>query len=182
MQAVTEVLNKSHFHNSHLQMRQNPVTVAEHSWLNFEGRYYSRYICLFCCRMLKPQFCHCEVAGESDWGGQYVSWCCDDAPHGEHIINGLFYCGVICSRALTLKRAIQKWNFELNYTFLWKNNHQSIFRGKIISIENIKKCLENLVALQFFFKVIFRCPTYPGASSVSNHFFLISEIYQIDTN
>ena len=26
-----EVLNKSHYGNSHLQMRQNPVTVAEHS-------------------------------------------------------------------------------------------------------------------------------------------------------
>ena len=49
-----------------------------------------------------------EQAGESDWRGHYVSWCCDDAPHGEHIINGLFYCGVICSRALTLLRDIHK--------------------------------------------------------------------------
>ena len=30
MQAVTEVLNKSRHGNSHLEMRQNPVTVAEH--------------------------------------------------------------------------------------------------------------------------------------------------------
>ena len=31
VQAVTEVLNKSHYGNSHLQMRQNPITFAEHS-------------------------------------------------------------------------------------------------------------------------------------------------------
>ena len=30
MQTVTEVLNKSHYANSHLQMRQNPISVAEH--------------------------------------------------------------------------------------------------------------------------------------------------------
>ena len=30
MQAVTEVLNKSHYGNSRLQMRQNPITIAEH--------------------------------------------------------------------------------------------------------------------------------------------------------
>ena len=33
-QAVTEVLNKSHYGNSHLQMRQNPIPIAEHSGLN----------------------------------------------------------------------------------------------------------------------------------------------------
>ena len=31
VQAVTEVLNKSHYGNSHFQMRQNLVTIAEHS-------------------------------------------------------------------------------------------------------------------------------------------------------
>ena len=31
MQAVMEVLNKSHYGNSHLQMRRNPSTIAEHS-------------------------------------------------------------------------------------------------------------------------------------------------------
>ena len=31
MQAVTEVLNKSHYGNSHLQMRQKPITIAKHS-------------------------------------------------------------------------------------------------------------------------------------------------------
>ena len=31
MQAITEVINKSHYGNSHLQMRRNPVPVAEHS-------------------------------------------------------------------------------------------------------------------------------------------------------
>ena len=31
MQAATEVLNESHFSNSHLQMRQNPFTIEEHS-------------------------------------------------------------------------------------------------------------------------------------------------------
>ena len=35
-QALTEVLNRSHYSNSHLQMRQNPVTVAEHSGLNLK--------------------------------------------------------------------------------------------------------------------------------------------------
>ena len=30
-QAVTEVLNKFHYPNSHLQMRQNAISVAEHS-------------------------------------------------------------------------------------------------------------------------------------------------------
>ena len=33
MQAITEVLKKSHYGNSHLQMRQNPITIAEHSGL-----------------------------------------------------------------------------------------------------------------------------------------------------
>ena len=31
MQALTEVLNKSCYGNSHLQMRQNPISFAEHS-------------------------------------------------------------------------------------------------------------------------------------------------------
>ena len=31
VQALTEVLNKSHYGNSHLQIRQNPVTIAKHS-------------------------------------------------------------------------------------------------------------------------------------------------------
>ena len=50
LQAVTEVLNKSHYSNSHLEMRQNPITLAEdsgqslrfekvgypgHSWVKF---------------------------------------------------------------------------------------------------------------------------------------------------
>ena len=37
MQAVTKVLNKSHDGNSYLQMRQNPVTVAEHSCNEFKS-------------------------------------------------------------------------------------------------------------------------------------------------
>ena len=36
VQAVTEVLHKFRYGNSHLQMRQNPVTVAEHSGLNLK--------------------------------------------------------------------------------------------------------------------------------------------------
>ena len=35
LQPITEVLNNSHYGNSHLQMRQNPVTVAEHSGLTW---------------------------------------------------------------------------------------------------------------------------------------------------
>ena len=31
MQAITEVLNKSRYGNSHLQMRQNPIPIAEDS-------------------------------------------------------------------------------------------------------------------------------------------------------
>ena len=38
VQAVTEFLNKSHYANSHLQMRQNPISVAEHSgqWISWK--------------------------------------------------------------------------------------------------------------------------------------------------
>ena len=33
-----EVVNKSHYGNSHLQMRQNPITVAENSWQHIFGQ------------------------------------------------------------------------------------------------------------------------------------------------
>ena len=66
VQAVTEVLNKSHYGNSHLEMRQNPVTIAEHSGLklclmgslkgfleflvgSFEGSSYLPLVCSLGC-------------------------------------------------------------------------------------------------------------------------------------
>ena len=49
VQAVMEVLNKSRYSNSHLQMRQNPISVAEHSG-HCEINFVKLSLCKTCIR------------------------------------------------------------------------------------------------------------------------------------